>query len=575
MAKTFDDYRDEDDDTVASYTERDKMFKELEKIFFMRWPEGEQVRNAIQSAMLTLSPDPRNQLIGAVRLMTATDPVFKVPGDEFGEFSTSLEEWCAANWQSAGRLAGSPIHYDLVMSALLYGEAHLAIKSTAEMSKLQKGRGDAYAKRVDKAARRTPYLYTALYPPSCYPKFDDLGLYCHVRECETTAERLINAYGKKAEDAMTAMGKSGKDKVTFRERWDLDKWLVYVVKSDVKIVDEDNSMGFIPIEACVTEGSYNLFSNTAEQRMPFLYGVYKSDMWGKQNLALTVMATMAFLIGANPMYVYKRADPSKELNIDVSKPGLVTIDQGEEFGPMNKAIIDPSIREVYAVASQSVVESTMYKQALGAPLGGSNYSYTALLSQSGRLPLVSPQKRLEWLIGSAMEKSLDWLRGDKEKKSKAYANGKPVEIDLEAIGEDVTITCKLSVKLPQEALQMAAIASSFRQGNPLMPDEWIVTEILGEEAPEKIKRKIWSEKAADAMAQVFMQQQIQGIVQQAQQQAQAQTAPPQGGGGAPPPPEELPGMGEGSEPPLEPMPNIPSMPSAMPGQAQGVEGLNV
>ena len=98
-------------DLVTEYQERDSMNTEMRDIFRLEkrgLPRQDWVKH-------TVDPSPRNSLLGAVRLMTATDPLFKVPETEGEEQDTSeIEQICTAMWACSGRVGGRPVHYVVV-----------------------------------------------------------------------------------------------------------------------------------------------------------------------------------------------------------------------------------------------------------------------------------------------------------------------------------------------------------------------------------------------------------------------------------------------------------------------------
>jgi len=557
MEIKYAEMKDRAEDLKATYANRDALFDEMEQMYFIK-----DNMNAPQSVMdrvkVTLSPDPRNKIIGAVRLLVATDPVFSVPEDEDQEVSSILEKFMQSMWMAAGKLNKSPIHYDLVLSAMLYGEAHLSLISTSDLLGLYKSTNSrVQERRAQKALSRTPYLFEVLNPKQCYPAFDRLGLTEHYREIETTVGTVINDWGDKA--ASLLKDKSIKDKITLAEYWDLSKHGVWVKEaSDVPIMDVSHGMSFIPIEAGVTDGSIRLFSDPEQQRQPFLYALAKSGLWNRQNLALTVMYTLTFAMGANPQYLFKTDNLDNEPEIDESViGGMIKILNGEEYAPMKRDILDPSIIRALEIAERKITESTIFDQALGAPLGGSSpYSLVALLHQAGRLPLVSPQRRLEWLIGSAMEKALEWIVEDKDKKEVTAKYNTEAVLLADQIPDNVEIMTKLDIDMPQDMLQAASVVANLK-AHGVVSDEWILENILREGQPEVMRQQIWSEKFANNLVQAMGQSEVQKLMARLQQAQQPQQPglPGMGGGQLPMPAQGPPGgpAVPGTEP-MEPIP---------------------
>jgi len=237
---------------------------------------------------------------------------------------------------------------------------------------------------------------------------------------------------------------------------------------------------------------------------------------------------------------------------------VVHLVAGEQFAPLlNKGLIDPAVQQGLQIAIQKGQESTLYPQALGAPIeGDSTFSELALLSQSGRLPLISTQRRGGWGISQLMEMCLAMMKASGTGVKAPY-----IDLNASDIPEYVQIETKLDVKLPQDKLQQANIAVMLTQGdNPVVSNEWSRKEILNIPQSGNMDRQIWTERAANMMYQTWVEQQLQQ--QQMAQQAQmaggmpGQMQPGQNGQGA----EQL---------PAQEMQAGPMMPE---GQGQQIQG---
>jgi hypothetical protein len=535
---TLQQLQDAAEDLKAMYSGRESLFNDMEAMYFMQWDEEAQTRRRMKNVKLTLSPDARNQLLGAVRLMTATDPIWKVrdrDSDDMADVADDIEQASAAMWDTAGRISGIPIHHDVILSGLLYDEAHIAIQPTWLLAEQFPN-----SARVKRAAKRTPYLFEVYNPAECFARYDRYGMAEHLRYLSVRSDRVIRDYGEVA--AKVLGDRVDRDIVFLSEYWTEDMHAIWIDGSDKPILLEEHGMDFIPIASTLVYGSPNLFQSndySAENHVnnPFLFTLRQSGLWERQNLALTVAYTMMFAIGANPMFVYKRNSPDKQVETDFSKPGgIVYIDQNETYEPLTRNIIDPAMAQLLSLADEKITDSTIYKQALGQPLSsGTPYSTVALLSQAGRLPLVSPQRRLSWLMGEAMSIAWRWMRNDKQ----AY-KGRQMEVAPIDIPEDMEIECSLEISMPQDHLQAANIAGMLASGeDPMTSKEWARSNLLHIEQSSEEQRRIWSEQAAKMkqslyfaqmaqMEQMKQQQAMQAAQQQAQPQPQPGQAPQQG-----------------------------------------------
>jgi len=166
----------------SKYAERDELYDEIEQMAFLDWADKASTQSKAPNVKITISPDARNQFLAAVQLMSATEPKFRVPeaknmvGDE-----SKIEKFVQALWAETNKIAGTSLLYDLIFSAMLYGESHLAVTDMNDYVGYFKKRGKAYERRAKRAAAKSPFMLKAFNPHECYTDFDDLGLTSHYR----------------------------------------------------------------------------------------------------------------------------------------------------------------------------------------------------------------------------------------------------------------------------------------------------------------------------------------------------------------------------------------------------------
>lgn len=537
---------------------RDSLFTDMEQMYFMEDDEIEKATKRMDGGKLTLSPDPRNQLQGAVRLMLATDPQFSVPEDENEEIDSDLigriEKFTNQMFSASGRLTGVPVHFDYILSAMLYGEAHVAVVPTNML--LAKAKSKADRMRKEKAVGRTPYLFQVYRPKNCYYEMDALGLTAHLRVETTTAAEVERTYGV---TLSRSYGSGRTNSVVLNEWWDLENHAIWVDGESEPIINEPHNLPFIPIVVQISEGSWSLFEKDSYQAQPFLYTVSKSNTWRRQNLILTTMMTNVHNMGLNPQLLYQTDTPGKTLDIDYSIPGgVASINAGENLSPLaNSNLINPAVLQMMDIVNNMSVESTMYKQVFGEPLGkNAPYSMVALLSQAGRLPLVSPQRRLGWGLAKAAEIALLWSKDLGQDEIYARQGQSTVTLNTSEIPDDIEIECLLEISLPQDNLQNANVAAALTQGpNPLTSVSWVQENILRIGQPDEMQKAIWAERISNMLAQQYIEQQLQQLQQPEQ-----------------PPGGELPGAGPAPGGPQQDQgvstsPNIPLTPGMPPQQA--------
>jgi len=539
MSKTINEAVEHAGDLVRDYQNQKDLMDEMDKMYFMEWddkPTGKEYK-------FTTSPSARNALIGAIRLMTSTEPNFNVPFDtnkkEAKAISEKIEMLCKTIWYQSGRFKGVPLEQPAIEGLLRYGMMVLAIYDTEDLQKLwdKKGASKAQKNQIQRLVNSTPYLIEAFDPKSVYPEWGRFGLNSVYREVEMTIAEVVEQFGNKA--VYNVLGQTEGElnqRVTYADYWDLTKHMAWI-SSNVSgkptlagepILDEEHDLPCIPIVVQTSEGSY-MDVEREYQALPFLYAVQKSGMWERQNLELTYMYTNLFHIASNPTFVHKTVGDG-ELVADYQTPGgRIVIKPGEEFGQLQKDVINNDQLEGLRIADDLVERSTIHNQALGGMGGlGSNtaFSTVSLLHQAGRLPLVAPQKRGGWGIGSAMEKVFEMIK-DKKKKRKAITREGMYEFDPKEIPDDLIIECKLEVDLPQDTLSQANIAQMLTAAG-LTSREWAQENLLNIGQSEEMQKQIFDEKAMELKYQQTLQQwAMQEQMQMQQQMQQGQQMPPE------------------------------------------------
>lgn len=528
MANDFELAQEHAKELKEQCSQRDADFEEYEKMFFLEdddLPEHDHVKK-------TISPDARNTLLGAARLLSASAPEWSVPFESNNRNakrqSDAIEKAAKAIWNACGRVNRKPLHYDLALMGLLYGEVHMAVYSVEDMMAVA---GEGEKRRLEQVQMRTPLIIEPLNPKFGYPEYDVLGLKAFYSQKDMRVGDVLSRWGKKAEGQLAKRKLS--EEVEYNEFWDSLYRYVWIGGEKEPLYEGEHKAPMLPIVAYITEGS-NLFEEMEDTRQPFLYTLYKSGLWSRQNLAMTVLYTMTFAIGANTQFLYRRNSPDKKApDTDWSAIGGTTmIDANEDFGPLAKQVLDPSILQAYEIAEAKIPESTIYKQALGESLGGNTpYSTVALLNQAGRLPLIPYQRMLSWAIGEAMYVGMQLLR-EQGGTVKAMGEKGAVELDTKEIPEAFDLQASLEVELPMDERVNAQIAMQVTSGeNPLASMRYAREKFLKAGQSEEMQEEIWAERYANLEQTIDFQKAL------AKAQAEMQAALT---------PNPSPNMGEGT-----------------------------
>jgi hypothetical protein len=534
-------------DLVNDYYDQKEMMEDIDKMYFMDWedkPKGKEFK-------FTTSPSARNALLGAIRLMTTTEPKFVVPfdanNDDAKMQSEKIEKLCKTIWYHSGRFRGVPLEQPAIESLLRYGMMCLAIIDTEDLRKLflRKGASKAQERQLQRLVNSTPYLIEAWDPKGVYPEWGRFGLTAVYRKVEMTIAQVIEQFGEDVIREKIGIDAADMNEyVTYADYWNLEKHIAWISSTTTggetiiagePICDEEHNLPCIPIVVQTSEGSY-MDSDRQYQALPFLYGVYKSELWERQNLELTYMYTNLFHLAANPTFIHRTMGEG-ELIVDYATPGgRIVLGREEDYHMLQKDVINADMMQGLEIANKLVEDSTIYNQALGGLTNiGANaaFSTVSLLHQAGRLPLTSPQKRGGWGIGTAMELIFEMIK-DKGKTRVAKSREGLMELDVGEIPDDLIIEATLDVDLPQDQLSQANIAQLITQSG-LTSKRWAREKILNIGQSDEMEKEIWNEQGAHVMYQQTMQKMVQQQQMQdqmaMQQQMMAQGMPP---GGMPP-----------------------------------------
>lgn len=537
--EVFDEIKARADQLVTDYSARDDLLEDMEKLLLLNW-EKDKPKVDHDALKLTISPDPANKLLGAQRLMIAAEPVMTVPYEENDatakQVSEKLEKFGRIMWKSSGRISGAPLHNDAVLSALTYASVHIGLTSTQDL--VEAATDDIYKARAEEFTKLTPILFDCWSPREGYPERDRFGLTGYLRRYKSTVRELKQEWG---EDFTAILG-NRKDEleVNVRDWYDLKWRCVYLEehKGEPGYMAE-HELGFVPVIEQITEGS-RLFDKPEEQIRPFLYTIFKTGLWNRQNLAMTALYTNIFALASAALFKHTapQGEPEKKLTIDTSRVfNVIEMVPGETFELMAaKGAIDPALISALELAERKGTESTIYSQALGEPLGAqAPFSMVALLHQAGRLPLVSPQKLTGWAIARAMEMAFKWIKKE-GKAAKTYNMGQGSEITSGDIPDVIHFKVQLDIDLPMDLRQMGQVADNIVKGK-MASRRWAREKLLKIGQSDEMDEEIWSEDMAYYMAMGLMQQLEQAKMQREQEAAQAAAQAAAAAAAERPPPE--------------------------------------
>lgn len=505
--EAFNEIRNHAMDLKAIHGQRDKDFDEYERMYLLKFTaEGSNWEGA-DTIKRTPSPSARNKVLNACRLLMSQEPVFDIRSENFDETKSEMVEKSISRWwEQAGRANRRPLHYDMVLSACLYDEMHTAITVMDDYKAFNKN-----DKRAERISKMTPILFQSWNPRNGYPEFDELGLCAYYRNVQMRWSYVAQKY-KDLLDGVY-INKRNTDNVNLQIFYDLTHYAVWI-ENDEPLICEEHGLPCIPIDVTLANGG-NFFEKEEDRRQPLLFSVMRSNLWKRESLLYTVLYSLLFTLGVTPTYVY-RTDTEDDL--EQRRDGVINyllLRKGDTIEPMDtKGILPPEVQRLNEMTGELIDQSTMYNTAFGEKnLNSQTFSETSLLQQAGRLPLIGPQRLGGFGISSAVEMALQMM---KAKGLSFNRNG--ISIKASDIPDDLEISAKLDVILPQEKLQMVNIGLQMQKLG--MPDEYIQSNLLGITNTKEIKTQFVQQQAETAMIQYKLQKKMADMQQADQQAAQ-------------------------------------------------------
>lgn len=470
----FEKIRKADDKTISNFTTRDEMFRAIE---YMYWIEDEVRKpNGYDKTDIRYTKDPsaRNEVTGMHRLLKTSDPKFKIECKD-KNYASNIERALDKWWKASCDVKRAKIHSDLYLSAVLFSDVNLQVSAVDDLQEIQ-GIPKPEKNRLADIRKRTPFLFEASASQMCYPVFGDFGLVSHLRKYKATGAVIAARWGVQDLD---------EDKeYTVRDHYDLEWRCVYIEEEAEPILVEKHELPYIPVVSSVSDGT-EIFAEEHKKRQPFLYARWKSGLNERSDELLTTLFTSTYSRGTGPLLGIDPAGLTDNA-VEVNYAGIVRYIVGK-VTPINDKAYDADLLRMKELLDNMGADSTIYKQTLGQSTGGGQtpFSSLAMMSQSGRLPLVPPQEAVAKVIKEAAMIALKMFR----EFGMEWEGLKPTEIT-----DDFDLTVTLEVNLPQDTFRNAQVASQLRG---IVSKEWTRQNLLQVGDSDEMDATIYSEMAAE------------------------------------------------------------------------------
>ena len=489
----------------AMYAERNLEYEQYERMFNMRWTHELSINGRTDTIKPTTSPTARNKVMGAWRLLISQEPRFKLRSDiAEADKLEQLENFTASMWTRAGTFNGRPLHHDIILSMLLYGEAHIAVNTVKDYQEFNPD-----DKRITRAAKITPVIFDVFNPKTGYPEFDKFGLSAYYREVEVEKSWVRTNYKDLIESAEMEYSLRGSGRVVLSMYYDLDYFCIHI--GSQMLLCREHGLPVIPVSVAMSDGT-NLFTEQHDNRQPMLFTLKRSKLWERENLYLTVTTSNLFSLGCMPMLAFTH-DQNTELNIR-NNAGMLVADlaKGDTLDfVQSKGFLTNEMQNMGKMYSDYIDDSTIYDNAFGSTGQTGSFSETSLLSVSARLPLVATQHQCGAAIAGALDLAFMTMK-------ERNINFKREDIDIKAkdIPDDLEITCKLDMTQPQERLQRANEAAVIL-ANGLASKKWTQENTIGIENTMEMETEMLHEKINSSLIEYKIQDLIKDMKQQKQE----------------------------------------------------------
>jgi hypothetical protein len=563
----LDSYFDLAESLIETYKPRNDLFAAVDDMFYFRWnfPAGMP-----DWVMKTISTAPHDAVMTTVRTFATVEPYHKVlpmlPNEANRQRANEIETALRYNMRRAGRRNDAKLEWDVMWSATQYAEVAAQVIYLPYQIKVLKALANdtgskkmkAKARRAEAAKRFGDFAYIVHNPANVYPEWSEYGpegvLTIRVR----AVDEFRNTWGDLSRNVVTDTDYD-EGKISYVTSFDYTNYetrCVWGVLSEtpdiavrgagVKIMEEDNKLGFIPYG--IRRWGNSLSTETNERVMPLLHSIYLSGKWDMLNVFESLDASLAIKRAAQPQYAAE-LPPGQDIELDNTEPvGTAKLPAGTRgFTPLPSQSVDQRLTVQKAQFTSDIWQGSVAKvlQSLEFPSGTAYSSVNQILSvATGSL---SPYKLLgENTLAEIDHQSLCWVKyygAEYDKSATLYGYysdktnaGKSVSLPHDTLNpDDLDIEVTLTADIPVDRLQQINGAVLLKQNFRVPEDELLEDLGLGNPADLAKRRDLEDYKATYIQAdlkRIAMQPDLEaaqeqmemqmGAAQQQNQEAMAQ-----------------------------------------------------
>jgi hypothetical protein len=541
----LDYYFDLAESLIETYKPRNDLFTAMDRLFYKDWDFPSGMPDWVMKVVAT---DPADAVLTTVRTFATLLPRFKVlpmlPNEANRKRANEIETAISYNFQQAGRRNDNSVAWDIMMSATLYAEVAAQVIYLPYQEKVLKAMGKD-TRRLKATKRFGDFAFIIHNPANVYPIWSEYGLEGVLTVRVQDVDEFRATWGNLSLKVVTEKDydESKCTYVTSFDYIDYDKRCVWGVLSEtpevsargagIKVLEEDNKMGFIPY--AIRRWGNSMSVDTNRRVMPLLQSIHDSGQWNMLNVLESLDASLTIKRAAQPQYAAE-LPPGQDIEIDNTEPvGTAKLPAGtRSFTPLPAQSVDQRLtvekNQFKANSWQMTVAKAL--QSLEFPSGTAYSSVNQILSvATGSL---SPYKLLgQHALEEVAHQMLCWLKyyGKEHGKVDLYGQygdktrmGQEVNIASDTIDPDaLQIEVILTADMPVDKLQQVNGAVLLKQ-NFRVPESDLIEDLVGGDPAELAKRR-----TLEDYQQAYIQADLQRIAMAPQMEAQERTMQMQAG----------------------------------------------
>lgn len=463
--------------------EQTKLYKRYREMYFMDNIERPKLGKVDEGDVkLTPSPSSRNEVIGMQRLLNTASVQVKVKtGDETADNSDKIERALKKMLAVSATGKRASVESDAALSAVLYGPVIVYAESIADLLAVTDIKPWRKA-HLAKLLMKSPFLIRTLNAEESFIEREDGQIILHNWKSTVKGSKVQTKWGVECS--------RDKDYI-IRDVYTPEYHIVWAEGIDKVLFAGAHGLGCVPV-FCTLAGGSELFHKPEEQINSFLYAKAKGNLDIRENSLLTVYFTNLHIRGlAGPLISLDPEGLPDNVKVDYSNSGLRTITA--KANVLDDKVIDPSLMTIRNMLQEMSGESTVYKQTLGQNINNSTFSGLAMLSSSGKLPMVDSKRALESAFKDCFEHILYRI------KTENIAN--PL-IEASEIPDQYELEVSFDPKLPQDDLRNAQVAQQLKG---IVSTEYIQQEVLQVPDAASMRKQVTKEIVLDGLRATMAQ----------------------------------------------------------------------